>query len=60
MTFSQVRGDRRSRGDLVFKTIDGNDISQDVIIAYRIDANKAPHILQYVARDDATLRDKIV
>ncbi|HIJ57446.1 MAG TPA: prohibitin family protein, partial [Deltaproteobacteria bacterium] len=51
MTFSQIRGDRKSRDDLVLKTIDGNDISLDVIIAYRIDANKAPHILQYVARD---------
>jgi regulator of protease activity HflC (stomatin/prohibitin superfamily) len=60
MTFSQVRGDRKSRDDLVLKTIDGNDISLDVIIAYRIDADKAPHILQYVARDDGTLRDKIV
>ncbi len=60
MTFSQVRGDRKSRDDLVLKTIDGNDISLDVIVAYRINANKAPHILQYVARDDATLRDKIV
>ncbi len=57
MTFSQVRGDRKSRDDLVLKTIDGNDISLDVIIAYRIDVNKAPHILQYVARDDITLRD---
>jgi len=60
MTFSQARGDRKSRDDLVLKTIDGNDISLDVIIAYRIDANKAPHILQFVARDDRTLRDKIV
>jgi regulator of protease activity HflC (stomatin/prohibitin superfamily) len=60
MTYSQVRGDRKSRDDLVLKTIDGNDISLDVIIAYRIDPNKAHHILQYVARDDKTLRDKIV
>lgn len=60
MTFSQIRGDRRTQDDLVFKTTDGNDISLDVIIAYRIDANKAPYILQYVARDDTTLRDKIV
>lgn len=60
MTFSKVRGDRRSQDDLVFKTTDGNDISLDVIIAYRIDADKAPYILQYVARDDATLRDTIV
>jgi regulator of protease activity HflC (stomatin/prohibitin superfamily) len=60
MTYSQVRGDRKSRDDLVLKTIDGNDISLDVIIAYRIDANMAPHILQYVARNDDILRDKIV
>ncbi|WP_319405387.1 SPFH domain-containing protein [uncultured Desulfosarcina sp.] len=60
MTYSKIRGDRRSQDDLVFKTIDGNDISLDVIIAYRIDASKAPYILQYVARDDVTLRDTIV
>ena len=60
MTYSKARGDRRSQDDLVFKTVDGNDISLDVIIAYRIDASKAPYILQYVAQDDATLRDKIV
>ncbi len=60
MTVSQARGDRKTQDDLVFKTIDGNDISLDVIIAYRIDASKAPHILQYVAPDDTTLRDKIV
>ncbi|MBU0995105.1 MAG: prohibitin family protein [Proteobacteria bacterium] len=60
MTFSKMRGDRRTRDDLVFKTIDGNDISLDVIIAYRIDPEKAPYILQYVARDDDTLRGTIV
>jgi regulator of protease activity HflC (stomatin/prohibitin superfamily) len=60
MTYSKVRGDRRSQDDLVFKTTDGNDISLDVIIAYRIDAAKAPYILQYVAKDDAALRDTIV
>ncbi|MBU0676389.1 MAG: prohibitin family protein [Proteobacteria bacterium] len=60
MTFSQTRGDRKTRDDLLFKTIDGNDISLDVIIAYRIDASKAPYILQYVARNDATLRGKII
>jgi regulator of protease activity HflC (stomatin/prohibitin superfamily) len=60
MTLSHITGDRKTQDDLVFKTIDGNDISLDVIIAYRIDAAKAPHILQYVAKDDITLRDKIV
>ncbi|MEW6531299.1 MAG: SPFH domain-containing protein [Thermodesulfobacteriota bacterium] len=60
MTFDPKRGDRKARDDLLFKTIDGNDIGLDVIIAYRIDPAKAPHILQYVANDDKTLREKIV
>lgn len=60
MTFSKTRGDRKTRDDLLFKTIDGNDISLDVIIAYRIDAAKAPYILQYVARDNERLRGAIV
>ncbi len=60
MTMSPTTGDRKARDDLLFKTIDGNDISLDVIIAYRIDPNKAPYILQYVARDNKTLREKIV
>lgn len=60
MTYSAQSGDRRKRDDLLFKTIDGNDISLDVIIAYRIDPLRAPFILQNVAADDATLRDKII
>jgi regulator of protease activity HflC (stomatin/prohibitin superfamily) len=60
MTFSESRGDRKTQDDLLFKTIDGNDISLDVIIAYRIDAAKAPYILQYVASNDAILRETIV
>ena len=60
MVYERGRGDRRTRDDLLFKTIDGNDISLDVIIAYRIDADKAPYILQNVAKDNLTLRDKIV
>jgi regulator of protease activity HflC (stomatin/prohibitin superfamily) len=60
MVFESGRGDRRSRDDLLLKTIDGNDISLDVIIAYRLDADKAPHILQHVADNDRALREKIV
>jgi regulator of protease activity HflC (stomatin/prohibitin superfamily) len=54
------RGDKRSRDDLLFKTIDGNDLSLDVIISYRIDPRKAPMILQSVAQNDFELKDKIV
>ncbi|HOV87589.1 MAG TPA: prohibitin family protein [Syntrophobacteraceae bacterium] len=60
MTIHSSRGDRKSRDDLLFKTIDGNDIGLDVIIAYRIDPSQAPYILQYVAKDNRTLREKVV
>jgi regulator of protease activity HflC (stomatin/prohibitin superfamily) len=60
MTFEKEKGDRKGRDDLLFKTIDGNDISLDVIISYRIDPQKAPHILQYVAQSDEELRENIV
>lgn len=60
MTYDPRRGDLRSRDDLLFKTIDGNDISLDVIIQYRIDPQKAPYILQNVAQDDFLLRQKVV
>jgi len=60
MTYDPNKGDRRTRDDLLFKTIDGNDISLDVIIVYKIDPSKAPYILQHVAKDDMDLRQKIV
>jgi len=59
-TFHRGKGDRSSRDDLLFKTIDGNDISLDVIIVYRIDPAKAYLIVQNVARNNKELRDKIV
>ena len=60
MTFTLKKGDRDTRDDLLFKTIDGNDISLDVIITYQIDPEKAPYILQYVAPDNHSLEEKIV
>ena len=33
MTYDPNRGDRSYRDDLLFKTIDGNDISLDVIVS---------------------------
>lgn len=60
MTSHKNRGDRRTRDDLLFKTIDGNDISLDVIIVYKIDPAKAPYILQNIAVNDSALRGTIV
>ena len=59
MTLDTQAGDREGRDDLLFKTIDGNDISLDLIISYRLDPQKAPYILQNVAENDRMLREKI-
>ena len=59
-TLHRNRGDRSTKDDLLFKTIDGNDISLDVIIVYRIDPAKAYLILQNVAESNEELRDKVV
>ncbi len=59
MTADQ-RGARKGRDDLVFKTIDGNDIALDVIIAYRIDPQSTPQIIQNVAKSSVELEEKLV
>ena len=60
MSASMTSGDRRTRDDIKFKTIDGNDISLDLTITYYIDATKASHILQHVATNDEELQEYIV
>jgi regulator of protease activity HflC (stomatin/prohibitin superfamily) len=60
MTHDPKRGDKQYRDDLLFKTMDGNDISLDVIVSYRIDPQKAPYVLQYVAASNFELKDKVV
>jgi regulator of protease activity HflC (stomatin/prohibitin superfamily) len=60
MTIDPGTGDLRRRDDLLFKTIDGNDISLDLLIQYRIIASKAPYILQHVAIDNSELKHKLV
>jgi regulator of protease activity HflC (stomatin/prohibitin superfamily) len=55
-------GERRGRrsDDIEFKTVDGNDISVDVTVAWRIAPEKAPHLLQKVARSTKEVEDKLV
>jgi len=60
MTAVEMRGDRPGRDDLLFKTIDGNDISLDVIISYKIVPEEAPKILQEVAANDEDLKESVV
>ena len=54
------RGARMGKDDLIFKTIDGNDIALDVIIAYRIDPQKAPEIIMSVAQSNQELEERLV
>ena len=60
MTIKQGQGAHYGPDDVLFKTIDGNDISLDVIIAYRIIPDKAPYVLEYVAKDNLELEEKVV
>jgi regulator of protease activity HflC (stomatin/prohibitin superfamily) len=60
MTIKQGQGAHYGPDDLLFKTIDGNDISLDVIIAYRIIPEKAPYVLEYIAKDNLELEEKVV
>jgi len=60
MTYDSKTGDSRLQDDLLFKTIDGNDISLDVIIQYRIIPDQAYNIVQYVATNDYELKNTII
>ncbi|RKY36795.1 MAG: prohibitin family protein [Candidatus Omnitrophota bacterium] len=60
MTITRGQGAHYGPDDVLFKTIDGNDISLDIIIAYHIIPKKAPYILEYVALNNERLEEKIV
>lgn len=60
MTATIGRGDRYGADELLFKTIDGNDIGLDVTIQYRIIPEKAYEILQKVALNDEQLKENLV
>ncbi len=46
--------------DVEFKTVDGNDISVDVTVAWRIDPAKTPHLLQKVAESTMDVQERLV
>ncbi len=59
MSDKQAKNSRGNDG-MTFKTIDGNDISLDIIVSYRVDPARAAYVLQNVATNDAELKDSIV
>ncbi len=60
MVQSKTEGDRAERDDIEFKTHDGNDISVDVTVAWRIDTAKAPWILEHVGGSTPEVKENLV
>jgi regulator of protease activity HflC (stomatin/prohibitin superfamily) len=60
MTASRSSGDRATKDDIEFKTHDGNDISVDVTVAWRIDTAKAPYILEHVGGSTPEVKENLV
>ncbi len=55
-----VRATEGGRDDVEFKTVDGNDISVDVTVAWRIDPAKAAFVLQRVADSTVDVQERLV
>lgn len=60
MTMTGGRGGSIDDDELNFKTIDGNDVSLDLIVTYAIIPDRAPYLLQNVARDNEELEESII
>ena len=60
MTVSSNRGDRIGDDAVEFKTTDGNDISVNVTIAWRIDPDKVAYLLQHVGHSTSEVKEKLV
>lgn len=61
MSGTKGRGDRLAGGDdLLFKTVDGNDISLDIVLSWKIDPEKAPMILQEVATSMDEIKENVI
>lgn len=60
MTRDLQAGGAGADDSIRFKTIDGNDISVNVTVAWNIDGAKAPYLLQFVGPDTQAVGDKLV
>ena len=60
MVQASDKGDRAGRDDIEFKTHDGNDITVDVTVSWRIDAAKTPWILEHVGGSTAEVKENLV
>src|SRR5438132_2488085 len=60
MVQSKTEGDRAERDDIEFKTHDGNDITVDVTVAWRVDTAKTPWILEHVGGSTSEVKENLV
>ncbi|MCK6502463.1 prohibitin family protein [Myxococcota bacterium] len=60
VVMSRDNGSQYGDDSLRFKTIDGNDISVNVTVAWSIDGTKAPYLLQFVGPDTQTVGERLV
>lgn len=51
---------KEDNDDVEFKTVDGNDISVDITVAWRIDPSKAPYLLMKVGESTEDLEARLV
>lgn len=51
---------KESGDDVEFKTVDGNDISVDMTIAWRVDPSKASYLLMKVGESTQDIEDRVV
>ncbi|MBA2319544.1 MAG: prohibitin family protein [Deltaproteobacteria bacterium] len=52
--------ERATEDAVKFKTVDGNDISVDVTVAWSIEPDRAPYVLQFIGANNAEVEDKLV
>ncbi len=60
MTMDAKTGDRPRRDDLVFKTKEGNNIGQDVVLTWKMDHTKAVDVIETVGANIAIIKEKYV
>jgi regulator of protease activity HflC (stomatin/prohibitin superfamily) len=60
MIAAKSGGDRLERDDIEFKTHDGNDITVDVTVAFRIDGARTPWILEHVGGSTPEVKENLV
>jgi regulator of protease activity HflC (stomatin/prohibitin superfamily) len=60
MVREPAAGDRQGDDSLRFKTVDGNDVSVNVTVSWRIVPEKAPYLLQFVGQSTAEVEEELV